>query len=127
MKMNDIIQIVIYAVSMAVALIAGWQTVRAKINETNLKKVGGKVDIIPLIYEAILTVEKLKNGCPAGEDKFIHGQKKKKAAIELIVGECAKRNILFDYNFVVSKIEEVFFVIRGFESQLKADIKHKQD
>jgi len=105
-------------VGVAAAAVAGWQAVRARISATSLKKVGGKVDIIPIIYEAILTVEKY--GCPDGEDKYVHGQKKKKAAIELIIGECVKRDIPYDYGYISNKIEEIFIIIKGFENKLKA-------
>ncbi|MCL2751293.1 MAG: hypothetical protein FWE62_00880 [Firmicutes bacterium] len=120
--MEPVIHIITYAVSVVIALIAGWQTVKAKISETSLKRVGGKVEIIPLIYEAILTVEKIMDGCPDGENKYIHGQKKKKAAIELVLGECAKRQISHDYSYISNKIEEIFIVIKDFENKLKADL-----
>ena len=116
--MDYIIQIIAYAVSVCAAIIAGWQAIRAKVNAASLKKVGGKVDIIPIIYEAILTVEKIINGCEPGEDKFLHGQKKKKAAIELIIGECVKRGIEYDFHYISDKIEEIFIMIKGFEEQL---------
>ena len=119
-KIMDIQQIIAYAVSVVVAAVAGWQAVMAKVNAASLKKVGGKVDIIPIIYEAILTVERILDGCPEGEDKYIHGQKKKKAAIELIIGECAKRAIPYDFAYISNKIEEIFIIIKGFEKKLKA-------
>jgi len=81
--------------------------------------VGGKVDIIPIIYRAIITVEKIINGCEDCEDKALHGQKKKKAAIELIVGECVKRGIEYDFSYISDKIEEIFIMIKGFENKLK--------
>jgi len=119
----DAQQIITYAVSIVVAVIAGWQSIRAKINAASLKKVGGKVDIIPIIYEAILTVEKIINGCPENEDKFIHSQKKKKAATELIISECVKRGIPYEYSYISNKIEEIFFMIKDFEAKLVADMR----
>ena len=119
--MDDIIQIVTYAVSVIIALIAGWQTIQAKITATSLKKVGGKVDIIPIIYEAVLTVERIMNVCPGGEAKFIHSQKKKKAAVELVISECIKRDIPYEYAYISNKIEEILIVIRGFENKLRAE------
>ena len=117
--MDYITQIIAYAVSVCAAIIAGWQTIRAKVNAASLKKVGGKVDIIPIIYEAILTVEKIINGCEPYEDKFLHGQKKKKAAIELIIGECVKRGIEYEFSYISDKIEEIFIIIKKFETRLK--------
>ena len=111
-----------YIVSVVIAVIAGWQTIRAKINAASLKKIGGKVDIIPVIHEAILTVEKIINGCPEGEDKYIYSQKKKKIAIELIIGECVKQNIQYDYSYISNKIEEIFITIKGFEAKLTAEL-----
>ena len=122
----EIQQIITYVVSIAIAVIAGWQTIKAKINASTLKDVGGKVDIIPVIYEAILTVEKILDGCPKGEDKFLHSQKKKKAAIELIIEECIKRNIPYEYTYISDKIEEIFIIIKGFEAKLKDGIVAKK-
>jgi len=116
--MDKIMQIITYAVSVCVAVVAGWQTIKAKINASSLKTVGGKVDIIPIIYEAILTVEKIFNGCSEGEDKTAHGQMKKKAAVELIIEECIKRVIPYDYSYISNKIEEIFIIIKGFENKL---------
>ena len=119
--MDNTIQIIAYIVSVCAAIIAGWQTIRAKINAANLKKTGGKVDIIPIIYEAILTVEKIINGCEPGEDKTLHGQEKKKAATELIIEECVKRGIEYDFSYISDKIEEIFIMIKGFETKLKKE------
>ena len=119
----NIEQIITYAVSVVIAVIAGWQTIRAKLNADGLKKVGGKVDIIPIIYEAVLTVERIMDGCPEGEDKFLHGKKKKKAAIELIIGECVKRAIPYEYSYISNKIEEIFIIIKSFEAKLKDGMK----
>ena len=116
-------QIITYAVSVVIALIAGWQTIRAKINASSLKKAGGKVDIIPIIYEAILTVEKIMNSRSEYEEKFMHSQKKKNSAIELIIGECVKQGIPYEYPYISNKIEEIFIMIKGFEIKLKDSIK----
>ena len=120
--MDIIIQIVTYAVSVCVAIIAGWQTIKAKIHASSLKTVGAKVDIIPIIYEAILTVEKIFNGCAEGEDKAAHGKKKKKAAVELIIQECVKKAIPYDYAYISNKIEEIFIIIKNFENKLTGSV-----
>ena len=116
--MNSVEQIIAYVVSIIVAAIAGWQTIKVKLNELNLKKADGKVDVVPIIYEAILIVEKKMDGCKEGEDKFQHSQKKKKAAIELIIGECLKRKIPYEYSYISDKIEEIFIMIKEFETKL---------
>jgi len=115
----DIKELITYVISIIVATIAGWQTVKAKISTMSLKKVGSKVDIMPIIYRAIISIEREMDGCPAGEDKYIHGQKKKKAAIELIIGECMKQQIYYDYSYISNKIEEIFCLLKDFDNKVK--------
>ena len=117
--MENIQQIITYIAAVVAAAVAGWQAVRAKIHANSLKKVGGKVDVVSIIYEAIIAVEKAMNGAPDGASKFLHSQEKKKAAMELIQQKCVQLNIPFDYGYVSGKIEEVFNVlIKEFEKKL---------
>jgi len=117
MELN-IESLIAYIMSAIFAILTGWQTIRAQFHKISLKKVGGKIDIMPLIYEAIITTEKVMNGPSPGEDKFIHSQKKKKNAIELVAVECKQRGIPFEYAYVSNKIEESFILIKTMEEKL---------
>jgi|GEM_PF-4148281 len=129
----NIEQIITYIAGIAVAAIAGWQSVRAQVNKNSLKKVSRKLDTDPIILKGMLAAETMFNGfekscgrCKQPEEctKTRHSSNKKDYAMTYIKKKLDKMEIPFVYKDADSKIEEFMFLFRA--EGIKQDNRHSQ-
>ena len=122
--LNSIIQIIAFATAIAGAVIGAYMTLKSKIKEGNFKTVSDKLDLIPVIGNAVLASEKEFNGynkncgkCgdPEQCSQYGHSKRKLEFAMRIVMDYCKEHKIEFKFDYVKSKIEELLLTAKQFQ------------
>ena len=112
--LNYVLQIIGFVTAVAGAAIGAYMTLRSKIKDKNFKTVADKLDLLPVVANAVLAAEHEYDGhrncghCnPEQCSPYEHSKRKLEFAMGIVMNHCKENSIDFKFDYVKSKIEEL--------------------